>query len=387
MFNKKKKKKKLNLIPRLLVLSFIIIACTQTVSALFLASSPELAFADGFLDKYTLQTQIGEKPDVEFKDYTTRPIAEYIEVIYKYAIGIVGIVAAVVLMIGGVIWLTAGGNTTKVGEAKAWIGASLTGLVLVLTSYMILSQINPNLTEFKPTPIMQISGEGNSLGGADSFGQAKDIGNCTWLNGRLQDPTKCPMTGDFTKNYKDNICGEKTDEKKLCCCIPINKTDIKTGPGGQCPDKLWPSHCAKCNNCIDFEKLVDKNIIGKNKNIVKKGVEGYLNEAFANKLADFFNKRNYDDPAVHVTETWPPTVKHNDSRHYIGECIDLNITVKHSKENVQNVYDAIEAEGMNAVYECQGAGCCAGVGLQAKTGECWEDKNNHITAAHFSVYK
>lgn len=75
-------------------------------------------------------------------------IGEYIAGIYKYAIGIVGILAAVVLMIGGVIWIMAGGSATAIGEAKAWIGASLTGLIIALTSYLILYQVNPALVNF-----------------------------------------------------------------------------------------------------------------------------------------------------------------------------------------------------------------------------------------------
>ena len=88
-------------------------------------------------------------------------IAKYIQAIYNYAIGIVGILAAVVLMFGGVIWLTAGGSPDKVNEAKAWIGASLSGLILVLCSYMILNTINPDLVSFKeiaPSPIAEKQG-------------------------------------------------------------------------------------------------------------------------------------------------------------------------------------------------------------------------------------
>ncbi|MFA6306657.1 MAG: pilin [Patescibacteria group bacterium] len=75
-------------------------------------------------------------------------IGEYIAGIYKYAIGIVGILAAVVLMIGGVMWIVAGGSATMIGEAKSWIGASLTGLVIALCSYIILYQVNPALVGF-----------------------------------------------------------------------------------------------------------------------------------------------------------------------------------------------------------------------------------------------
>lgn len=83
-------------------------------------------------------------------------IAEMVRDIYKYAIGIVGILAAVVLMFGGVLWLVSAGNATRVGEAKAWIGASIIGLVLALTSYMILYQINPALLQFKPMEVTQV---------------------------------------------------------------------------------------------------------------------------------------------------------------------------------------------------------------------------------------
>ncbi|MEK7097259.1 MAG: hypothetical protein AAB906_00215, partial [Patescibacteria group bacterium] len=57
------------------------------------------------------------------------------------------------MMIGGFIWLTAGGNQSRIGEAKSWIGASLTGLIIALSSYLILYQINPELTKFAPLKV------------------------------------------------------------------------------------------------------------------------------------------------------------------------------------------------------------------------------------------
>ncbi|MDD4900943.1 MAG: hypothetical protein PHS62_02400 [Patescibacteria group bacterium] len=86
-------------------------------------------------------------------DTSTGNIANYIKAIYQYAIGIVGILAAIVLMVGGVLWIIAGGNATQVGEAKARIGAALTGLVLALTSYLILYTVNPALVNLKTTNV------------------------------------------------------------------------------------------------------------------------------------------------------------------------------------------------------------------------------------------
>lgn len=99
-------------------------------------------------------------------------IGEYIAGIYKYAIGVVGIIATVVMMIGGVMWIVAGGNATRIGEAKAWVGASLTGLVLALSSYVILYQINPSLTQFKP---IEVSVATDSCGGCGENQECAEI--------------------------------------------------------------------------------------------------------------------------------------------------------------------------------------------------------------------
>ena len=79
---------------------------------------------------------------------STALLGQYIQSIYAYAISIVGIVATIMLMFGGFTWLTAGGSGEKVGKARDIIFSSLTGLVLALTSYTILTMINPNLVNF-----------------------------------------------------------------------------------------------------------------------------------------------------------------------------------------------------------------------------------------------
>ncbi len=76
-------------------------------------------------------------------------IGEYIKSIYIYSISIVGILATVVIMIGGLIWITSMGNAARVANAKDWIGAALTGLALAMFSYVLLSIINEDLVKFK----------------------------------------------------------------------------------------------------------------------------------------------------------------------------------------------------------------------------------------------
>lgn len=77
-------------------------------------------------------------------------LGKYLTVIYNYALRFGGIIAAVMLMAGGLLWLVSGGNPGKIGQAKNIISGSLIGLALLFSSYLILAQINPELTVFKP---------------------------------------------------------------------------------------------------------------------------------------------------------------------------------------------------------------------------------------------
>ena len=83
-------------------------------------------------------------------------LAEYIKALYQYGIGIIGILAVITMMIGGIVWLTAAGNSERVGEAKKWIGGSIFGVFIAFTSYLILEFVNPALTALSPIKIAYV---------------------------------------------------------------------------------------------------------------------------------------------------------------------------------------------------------------------------------------
>ncbi len=83
-------------------------------------------------------------------------LVNYIVAIFKYSMGVIGIIAAIILMYGGVRWLTAGGNQATIAEAKTYVISSLSGLVLTLSSFLILSTINFNLINLKVPEIKYI---------------------------------------------------------------------------------------------------------------------------------------------------------------------------------------------------------------------------------------
>jgi hypothetical protein len=66
---------------------------------------------------------------------------------YTYVVSIGGILATVMIIFGGIVYLTAGGNPGRIGEAKEYIGNALIGLVLLFTSYLLLQTLNPDLVK------------------------------------------------------------------------------------------------------------------------------------------------------------------------------------------------------------------------------------------------
>lgn len=75
-------------------------------------------------------------------------LAQYIGGVYTFLLSIVGLMAAVMMVIGGFQYVTSGGDQGKIGAGKKRIVNALTGLVLALSSYVILYSINPDLVAF-----------------------------------------------------------------------------------------------------------------------------------------------------------------------------------------------------------------------------------------------
>ncbi len=155
-----------------------------------------------------LQTKIpgSDQGNVITFDGTTRALGDYISSIYTYAISIVGILATIMLMFGGFVWLTAGGSGDKVGQAREIIFGSLTGLVLALSSYTILNLINPGLVNFK---INQI----------DTSKKSPGIVFC-------DDEGKCPAGSGL--DCVNGRCVGKADQSIGCCLYNLTTTGVPT---------------------------------------------------------------------------------------------------------------------------------------------------------------
>ncbi|MFA5131493.1 MAG: hypothetical protein WC467_03635 [Patescibacteria group bacterium] len=83
-------------------------------------------------------------------------LGQYVIGIYNYALSIVGILAAIMLMAGGLLWLISAGDASKITQAKELITGSVTGLIILAASFIILVQINPNLVNFNALSLSSI---------------------------------------------------------------------------------------------------------------------------------------------------------------------------------------------------------------------------------------
>jgi len=61
--------------------------------------------------------------------------------IIKFFLTFLGIIAVAVILYGGFVWLTAGGNDDRVGKAKKLIVAGIIGLIIVISAFAIVQWI------------------------------------------------------------------------------------------------------------------------------------------------------------------------------------------------------------------------------------------------------
>jgi len=145
----------------------------------------------------------------------TSDFCTYIGQIINFGFATIGILAMFMLCVGAYQYLMAAGNIAKVESAKATIASALLGLLLGLTSFIILRTINPDLVKCD----LKISGTGTGDGT-----KPPPTGNCYGGKGACK--TEC---GSGDDNKGQDIC-----QSGQTCCVPKSDTGkcepVKSGP-------------------------------------------------------------------------------------------------------------------------------------------------------------
>lgn len=185
-------------------------------------------------------------------------IGKYIKAVYNYLIGSVGILATVVIMYAGVLWITAAGSAEQVGKAKSYMASSLTGLILALFSWTILWTINPDLISFKPITIKETVYIPDPTIGCCQPDNTKDA------YASIQDECEESGSWDAEKVVFEGDCIDKNPSMANGgCCVPkiptfgsvcILTTEDKCPPAGKSENDYKWIECdegTNCKNCID----------------------------------------------------------------------------------------------------------------------------------------
>ena len=100
---------------------------------------------------------------------------DYFNKIYRLMVGITGVLAVIMIVVGGLEYIASAANPSAKQSAKNRIWAAIGGLLLALSSYLILQTINPNLVNFnlniEKKGLQQTGGAtGGSAGGTTDGG-------------------------------------------------------------------------------------------------------------------------------------------------------------------------------------------------------------------------
>lgn len=165
---------------------------------------------------------LGIKLNVPFSDSitTVKNYDDYLNRLFQFLLGGAGVVAVVMLVLGGYTYITAAGNQSRVSKAKEFIVDAIVGLFLVFGSVIFLGQINESLVS-------------KSLNvGVVAPVQIDQLQNCTDPADLNDKPALC---GAITTNKNDDIpCISMKCASDNNVCLPYDIGQISgTGLSNQ----------------------------------------------------------------------------------------------------------------------------------------------------------
>jgi len=187
-------------------------------------------------------------------------LSRYIKSLYDYGIAVAGILAAIVMMGGGVLWLTSGGSENRISQAKDLIFGSVIGLGLVFSSWIILNTVNPDLLNFNTIGLTTIRANFNNFKFCDeTLGERILDGpqaNLIEQNNEVFDISQNLKIGEVCQGV--TRCGKPPQENKYdcyyiaCCQAGVGRDEERLSWAiivyGDSPDKLT-------QQCPQGEKL------------------------------------------------------------------------------------------------------------------------------------
>lgn len=149
---------------------------------------------------------------------TPTDFPSYVVAVYKFGLWTIGISALLMITLGGYIYLTSAGNTSQTGKAKGIITDAIIGLIMALTSWLLLYTIDPDLIKgpslsSSSTTDTETTCTGTTTG-TTSTGTTCDTKNTDTGNGTCT----APQSGDCSVASLQNTCfgSNATQASSIC---------------------------------------------------------------------------------------------------------------------------------------------------------------------------
>jgi hypothetical protein len=161
-------------------------------------------------------------------------ITDFIAYIFRLSFTFAIAFAVVMILISGIQWMSSGGNSSIISDAKTRILNSMLGILLLAMSYTLLDTINPALVRLRPLDIYLI----NPISVAPEY--CSDLTNTPTLypsrnnSADLSTPTLVTAASCgqefFIQNAGEQTCrGDVCPDNKTCAPLTITATGIELG--------------------------------------------------------------------------------------------------------------------------------------------------------------
>ncbi|MEK7681163.1 MAG: IPT/TIG domain-containing protein [Patescibacteria group bacterium] len=166
--------------------------------------------------------------------------------IIKTALGLLGIVAIVLVLYGGYVWMTAGGDEEKISQAKKILVNSFIGLAIILSSYAITSFVLNRLI----SATTGVENSGGNMGGGGGGGNPYFPSSIFYVDSLPKGGVLCVrnvhLAVTFNKEINpdtlaDNLVLEKEDGSPAGGSWSANGNTAVFIPSGDCGS--GPSDC------------------------------------------------------------------------------------------------------------------------------------------------
>ena len=146
----------------------------KTVARLFFIIAAAIVFLLPHFALAQIDLQSGIQPIQEQTGLPSEDIRVIIAKIIRIMLGFIGLIALCIVLYAGYLWMTSGGDPAKIGKAKKWLTNGVIGLLIIFSSYSIVSFILSRLLDVTGgvSIVSTDAGEGIDVGGGGLGGGA-----------------------------------------------------------------------------------------------------------------------------------------------------------------------------------------------------------------------